>query len=118
MKFIWFLAVAASGNAFAIDQTIEPMAAKTHVDRTIVACGLVSEVKVFSKGTYVTFGPQFPLEHLTAVIWESDSHAFVRKFGALEGLKGRGVCVRGKVNTYKGHTQIELVGPDRLTYAK
>lgn len=84
MKLIGLLAIVASSNAFAIDQMIEPMDAKAHVDQLVVACGVVSEVKGFAKGTYVSFGPRFPREHLTAVIWEGDSPAFVGRFGALD----------------------------------
>lgn len=118
MKSLYVLMLLVSLNAYAEPQKIEPVNAKEQVGQTVVTCGVISNVKTFSKGTYLSFGPSFPKEHLTAVVWNDDLPAFFRKFGGLGGLVGREACVRGKVTTYKGHAQIELAAPDRLTYAE
>jgi hypothetical protein len=118
MKSLYVLAFLASLNTYADAQPIEPSSAKEQVGKTVTTCGVISKVKPFSKGTYLSFGPSFPKEHLTAVVWNGDLQAFVSKFGGLDALTGRKACVRGKVTTYKGHAQIELSAPDRLFYAE
>ena len=114
MKYFYLLVLVASSNAYADVPKIEPVSAKEHVGQTVITCGAISNVKSFSKGTYLSFGPSFPKEHLTAVVWNDDLRAFISKFGGLEGLVGVEACIRGKVTTYKGHAQIELSAPDRL----
>ncbi len=116
MKSLYVLMFSVSLSAYAEHQKIDPANAKEQVGQTVITCGVISNVKTFSKGTYLSFGPLFPKEHLTAVVWNQDLQAFVRKFGELGSLSDRDACVRGKVTTYKGHAQIELTGPDRLFF--
>jgi hypothetical protein len=118
MKFLYVLMLVVSTRVIAGDLAIDAAQSGVHIGKAVVACGLVTEVKPFAKGVYLSYGPRFPKQHLTGVVWQDDVQNFVDRFGDLSRLTGRNVCLRGKVSTYKGQPQIELVGPDSLRLTK
>lgn len=109
------LALAAVFNTQASDLKIDPANANAYVGQHVQACGQLTQVKRFAKGVYLTFGPQFPKEHLTGVIWADAVPAFTRQFADLESLQGKSICLRGKVETYKQHVQIQLATPQDVS---
>ncbi len=109
------LAIAAVLNTQASDLKIDAAKANAYVGQYVMACGKLTQVKRFAKGIYLTFGPQFPKQDLTGVIWADAVPAFNRQFADLDSLQGKSVCLRGKVETYKQHVQIQLVTPQDVS---
>ncbi len=113
-SFALLLALLVGISCHAAEVKIDASRSSEHIDEHVLACGQVTQVRQFSKGVYLTFGPRFPSEHLTGVVWADEVAAFVSRLGRLERLEGRRVCVRGQVSTYKGHIQIHPRKPTNL----
>ncbi len=96
-----------SALSYGIEQ-INSANAAFHLGKSVVACGVVKEVKRFKRGIYLNMDKPFPQQSLTLVAWEDDLQMFQEKFGNLELLKDRRVCGQGVVNQYRGANQISL----------
>jgi DNA/RNA endonuclease YhcR with UshA esterase domain len=103
----------------AVRAQAEPMTAEEaskHVDENGTVCGLVASAH-FANGTkgqptFLNLGKPYPNQVFTAVIWGSDRS----KFGSPEtSLNGKQVCVRGRIQLYRGKPEILVHDKDQLS---
>ena len=89
--------------------------AARHLGETATVCGLVASGKydsdLKSQPTFLDFGKPYPDQVFTAVIFGSDR----AKFGTPEtSLRGKRVCVTGKIQDRDGLPEIILNNPKQL----
>lgn len=113
-----FLALASVGVATAAEPRIDSSKAAFYVGQEVMVCGKVSEIKAFSKGTYLNMGPAYPNQHITLVIWTSDEKGFYSRFGGLEAFRGSQACARGLIEVYRKSLQIKVDNPQFLRLMK
>ena len=87
-----------------------------HLGETATVCGVVASGKfdsdLQSQPTFLDFGKPYPDQVFTAVIFGSDR----AKFGTPErSLRGKRVCVSGKIQEKNGLPEIILNDPKQLT---
>jgi hypothetical protein len=87
-----------------------------HVGETATVCGAVASAKfdaeLQSQPTFLDFGKPYPDQVFTAVIFGADR----TKFGSPEiSLRGKRVCVTGKIQDQHGLPEIVLGDPKQLT---
>jgi hypothetical protein len=90
--------------------------AARHVGETAMVCGIVASAKfdsnLKSQPTFLDFDKPYPDQVFTAVIFGSDRN----KFGSPEtALRGKRVCVTGKIQSRSGLPEIILNDPKQLT---
>lgn len=118
MKIEWIAAAAAMLGLIASSAgaaELGPGDAPRHVGETATVCGVVASAKYLSrsttKPTLLDLGEPYPDEIFTVVIFGRDRD----KFGTPETtLKGRRVCVTGKIEEYRGMPEIVLADPQQL----
>lgn len=86
-----------------------------HLGETATVCGVVASAKfdigLRSQPTFLDFGRAYPDQVFTAVIFGSDR----AKFGTPEtALRGKQVCVTGKIQDRSGMPEIILTDPKQL----
>ncbi|WP_210472280.1 hypothetical protein [Vibrio crassostreae] len=79
-----------------------------------LVCGEVSQVTVFSQGTYLNFDKQFPDTVFTGVIWNSDSKNVLTGEASFYDYLNQKVCVSGKVGVYNGRFQVVVKSSSQL----
>lgn len=87
-----------------------------HVGETATVCGAVASAKydadLKSQPTFLDFEKPYPDQVFTVVIFGSDR----AKFGAPESsLRGKRICVTGKIQDRNGLPQMILNDPKQLT---
>jgi hypothetical protein len=87
-----------------------------HVGETATVCGVVASAKfdagLQSQPTFLDFGKPYPDQVFTAVIFGDDR----TKFGTPEAsLRGKRVCVSGKIEQKRGLPEIVISDPKQLT---
>ena len=95
--------------------TITPEAAAKHVGETVVVQGVVTRVHTSDRSntTYLDFGPKYPDQIFTAVIFSSAQS----RFPAAKALEGKTVMVKGTIRLYKGKPEIVLEYAEQLRVA-
>ena len=109
-----FLGLALSALAARADP-ITPDEAAKHAGETMTVCGIVAGAKYAAQVrgglTFIDFGKPYPNSTFTAVIFAGDR----AKFGTPEqGLRGKNVCITGKIEMFRGKPQIVLTDPKQL----
>lgn len=121
MNFQKFICAGVIGLATVVNATelrVESSRAAFYVGQEVMVCGPISQVTPFSKGTYLSMGPQYPNQHLTVVVWGSDENGFNQRFGGLKVFLGNKACALGVVETYKNKLQIKVSNPQFLRLMK
>ena len=73
--------------------------------------GVVTGTHVTAKGTeFLDFGPRYPGEDFTAVIFASSANGF----GDVDQYYGKKLALTGRIESYKGRTEIILRSPGQL----
>ena len=90
--------------------------AAQHVGETATVCGVVASAKfdadLQSQPTFLDFGKPYPDQVFTAVIFGDNR----KKFGTPEvSLRGKRVCVSGKIQEKRGLPEIVVSDPKQLT---
>jgi DNA/RNA endonuclease YhcR with UshA esterase domain len=104
-------------SAFAAKAAELPVEeAPKHIGETATVCGVVASGKFNadsrSQPTFLDFGKPYPDQTFTAVIFGSDR----TKFGTPEtALRGKRVCVTGKIQDRSGLPEIILNDPKQLS---
>ncbi len=115
---LWTAAAGVLGlcalPAKAADLSLEEAA--HHLGETATVCGIVASGKfdsdLQSQPTFLDFGKPYPDQVFTAVIFGSDRG----KFGTPEtSLRGKRVCVSGKIQAKNGLPEIILNDPKQLS---
>jgi DNA/RNA endonuclease YhcR with UshA esterase domain len=107
MKIHTLLLLLISPAAYSTDR-ISPAEAKSRIGQIVSVCGKVSSATYATgsnnKPTFINIGPAYPNHIFTAVIWDGQRSRFSYR---PETLKGKNICVTGKVESYRGIAQIE-----------
>jgi len=91
---------------------IAPEQAAQHVGEAVTVQGRVTGVTVSQKShtTFITFGPAYPGQTFTAVIFESAQE----RFPNVKAVLGKTVLVHGTVRLYKQKPEIILDSAEQL----
>jgi hypothetical protein len=105
---LWASATAAA--------SLNPEDAPGHIGETATVCGVVASAKyeanAKSQPTLLDLGKSYPNAVFTAVVY-GDNRA---KFGTPEtSLRGKRICVTGKISDYQGKPEIVLTDPSQLS---
>ena len=120
MKFLIktvLLSMFLSQLVFAAEE-ISTKEAPFYTGKDVVACGVLQEVARFKRGLYLNMDNKYPKQSLTFIVWEDDINKFNQKFNGVESLVGQNLCGKGRVNEYKGRSQISLYNSYSLVIQK
>lgn len=92
------------------NNSIPSSEAYQYIGSTQIVCGYVSQVKDFSKGTYLNLGKSYPNQDMTIVIWNSDKN----RVGSINSYGNKDICIQGEVTSYKGVPQIKLSSTNQI----
>ena len=84
--------------------------AANHIGETITVEGVVSEVHVSSKATFIDLNGRYPNEEFTGVIWSENIGAFSN----VGDYEGKTVDITGTVQIYRGRPEIILRSPSQV----
>jgi DNA/RNA endonuclease YhcR with UshA esterase domain len=90
--------------------------AKDYIGKVATVCGVVASAryaeKVKGSPTFLNLDKPYPTQIFTIVIWGSDRP----KFGQPEvSLKGKRICVSGKIREYKGEPEVIVSEKSQLS---
>ena len=95
-----------------------PFSAKdavAHVGERGTVCGRVVESfygrNIRGNPTFLNLDGRYPRQPFTVVIWGENRHLFAQPE---KSLKGRYICVTGRIDEYKGKPQLVLRSPAHL----
>ena len=93
--------------------------AKDHIGEVQTVCGQVTSTRFApqSKGqpTFLNLDEPYPKQIFTILIWGSDR----AKFGTPEAkYRDAGVCVTGKITSYRGTPEIVATDPSQIVLQK
>jgi DNA/RNA endonuclease YhcR with UshA esterase domain len=114
--FPWLLSLLFCFTAASRAQAAEirDSEAASHVGEFVTVRGLVANVHISRAGnTFINFGPPYPNQTFTAVIFRERT----RMFPNVHGLEGSEVLVTGEVRLYKGKPEIILEDSNQLKRA-
>lgn len=117
-KFSIFYITFLLTSGVSAEITIDSSKSAFHVGETVMMCGLVNEVKIFSKGYYLNFGSKYPRQHISVVVWNSDEAKFNERFGELSIFAGRQACARGMITEFRNSLQMNVSNPQFLRLMK
>jgi len=87
-----------------------------HIGETVTVCGVVASGKydadLRSQPTFLDFGKPYPDQVFTVVIFGSDRSKFASPVVA---LRGKRICVTGKIQDRSGLPEIILNDPKQLS---
>jgi len=94
---------------------IEAKYAFQRVGKTVTICGVVKSSKYLQgsgrEPTFLNFADTYPKHPFTVVIWGKTRSQFDYE---PESLKGKSICVRGLIETYKSKPQIVVTSPKQI----
>lgn len=90
--------------------TVAAADAAAHVGEAITVEGIVSEVHVSERATFIDLGSRYPNEEFTGVIFTSDAGAF----SDVDAYEGKTVDITGSVQLYRGRPEIILTSPSQI----
>jgi DNA/RNA endonuclease YhcR with UshA esterase domain len=90
--------------------TIAASAAASHIGQSITIEGIVSEVHVADRATFIDIGGRYPDEEFTGVIFPESYSAFPD----VAELEGKTVDISGTVQLYRGKPEIILRSADQV----
>ena len=86
-----------------------------HTGDSIVVCGKVAGMRYFENSrnqpTFLNMGADFPNQQVTVVIWGDVRKQFA---GDLDDLKGKQICITGRITLYKDRPQILIHDPGQV----
>jgi DNA/RNA endonuclease YhcR with UshA esterase domain len=104
MRRIAVALVALLISVPAVAAPISPTEAGAHVGQTATVEGVVSDVHVSPKETFINMGGSYPDNALTGVIFSENASAFPD----VQNLDGKTVNISGTIQLYKGKPEIIL----------
>lgn len=100
------------------EEKIEAFKSAFYVDKTVMACGQLVQIKDMNGRYYLNLDKNYPNQSLTLLLWNKDYHWFESKFGNMNNLIGYRLCARGKIEEYKNNLQMHLTNPQYLRLIK
>lgn len=116
MKRIYFsfFALMIAGMVKA-QTTIKLEDVNKHIEDSVTVCGIVDDMRYFENSkkqpTFLNIGGKFPNQLLTVVIWGDIRKQFT---GSVEELKGRQVCITGRIILFKEKPEIIIGQPSQI----
>lgn len=91
-----------------------PHGARLLIGEIATICGMVGSARfadtVRGQPTYINLGPAFPEHVFTIVIWGENRYKFTPKPEFTDGS----LCVKGRIEDYKGIPQIVVTSPEQI----
>ena len=103
---------------YAQEDKIEAVKAAFYLDKTVMACGRLTEVKHFDNRHYLNLDNKYPNQSLMVLVWNNNYKWFEERFGKIEGMIGERFCARGKIEEYRNNLQIKVNNPPFLRLMK
>lgn len=94
----------------SIPVLISSSEASSHVGQKVILKGNVAQVIVRSKVIYLNIDAKFPVNRVSAVIFEDK----VKLFDNAEQFQGKDVEIKGEVIKFKGKSEIVLNDPSQI----
>ncbi|HIF9461729.1 TPA: hypothetical protein ACX6SH_002264 [Photobacterium damselae] len=88
--------------------------AKSLVGSYQIVCGVIKEVKAFSKGTYLNFEYPYPNTEFRAVVWDLDVDKLLRYGEHFQHFLNQRLCVSGDITSFNGQPQIIVKYRDQI----
>jgi hypothetical protein len=119
MKPAGLLVLSAAFGLWAFSTMAAPLTLEDtarHIGETATVCGVVAsakyEAEAQSQPTLLDLGKAYPNAVFTAVVYGENR----AKFGIPEtSLRGKRICVTGKISDYEGKPEIVLTDPSQLS---
>ena len=107
---------SGSGPSRPVRRLSSPKDAAGHIGETATVCGVVASAKyeanAKSQPTLLDLGKAYPNAVFTAVVYGENR----AKLGTPEtALRGKRICVTGKISDYQGKPEIVLTDPSQLS---
>ncbi len=115
MKTLMIIAISFLFFQYSYSQKVVPDSVKYYDGKTITVCSKIVDTHVTNgehKMTYLNFDHPYPNQSFTGVIFDDDLSKF--SYVPSEYLKGKTVCVTGKVKIYKGRPEIAISSESQL----
>ena len=115
MKKHLFLITSICLWQISFSQTVPLDSAKFYEGKTITVCAKVIDTYVSKHEdatTFINFGQPFPHSTFSVVIFEKDLENF--KYTPSVYLKGKNICVTGKVKIFKDKPEIIINSPAQI----
>jgi hypothetical protein len=109
------LTVILLSHAHGQSPTIPLDSVQYYVGKNVTICADVKGTYQSDNGkgnTYINFGKPYPNSTFTVMIFSKDISNF--NYNPADRLKGKQVCVTGKVTTYKDKPEIVVSKPDQI----
>jgi DNA/RNA endonuclease YhcR with UshA esterase domain len=114
MRKLFVTAIFTMAVFLSVAQTKIPVdSVSKHIGDSVTVCAEVYGVKSLEKLTFINLGAAHPNAPLTVVIFAKDLPAFNGTPELLYGNKK--VCVSGRLETFKGKTQVVITKPEQIT---
>ena len=108
--------VAGSVAHAQVPDMVRAHEAMQYAGEYAMVCGVIASAKYQKDGrgspTYLNFDKPYPEHEFSAIMYGKNRKKFEVKPETLTGYKA---CVYGKIKTYKGKAQIELVKGNQLS---
>ena len=86
-----------------------------HIEDSVIVCGIVDDMRYFENSknqpTFLNIGGKYPNQLLTVVIWGVVRNQFT---GSVEDLKGKQVCITGRIILFKEKPEIVIGQPGQI----
>ncbi len=112
MKIILTAIIALISFSATAQTIVSPDSAKYNIGSLATICGKVGGTHATKGGkVFLNFGNPFPDQSFTAIFQDS---LFTDATFSAESLKGKNVCVIGKIVDYKGKPEIHIKSKEQL----
>ncbi|GLR63867.1 NERD domain-containing protein [Marinospirillum insulare] len=108
------LAAASQQSSEVNVERIEAYRAPFYVGKQVMACGVLADTTMFSKGMYLSLDKKYPNQTLTLVVWDENIAPLESKFGSFNSKVGRTFCALGTIEKYKKNLQVQIENPQFL----
>ena len=115
MKNILFTITSICFWRISFSQTVPLDSAKFYEGKTITICAKVMDTYVSKhedETTFINFGNPYPHSTFTVVIFAKDLENF--KYTPSEYLKGKNICITGKVKLFEKKPEIIVNSPEQI----
>ena len=115
MNRLLLLLISVCFQQISFAQNVPLDSVSFYEGKTITVCSKVLdtyEAKQGNKTTFLNFGKPYPNSTFTVVIFEADLTKF--KYTPSVYLKGKNVCITGKVKIFKGKTEIIVTNEEQI----
>lgn len=115
MKKIILILISICFQQISFSQTVPLDSAKFYEGKVITVCAKVMDTYVSKQEdatTFINFGNPYPYSTFTVVIFAKDLENF--KYTPSEYLKGKNICVTGKVKLFKKKPEIIINSPEQI----